>query len=258
MLAAWLLAGTKRYWNLNVPASNDRPRWSLMRLMIESRMPLILYYIADRAAIRGGDCMFVSLLPLWQMLEAGDDPLQLRRGSMPNDPGIGPLLVCAYDMHTRDGRTALRHFAGLPAVASAIDCNLSPEDRFSALCAAVFAVEGGVLNARISSPKIDRIHLRAVEVEHQYYGLLSGDERRTLMRAVRENLSALHDFRREAVASVRPSETIEDGGIQRHNAAISAPSPLPTVQLALPLHQASPPAKWRSPPSLPEIDLLGG
>lgn len=258
MLAAWLLAGTKRYWNLNVPTSNDRPRWSLMRLMIEGRMPLILYYIADRAAIRGGDCMFVALLPLWQMLEAGDDPLQLRQGSMPNDPGIGPLLACAYDMHTRDGRTALQHFAGRPVVASAIDCNLSPEDRFSALCAAVFAVEGGVLNARISSPEIDRIHVRAVEVEHQYYGLRSDDERRALMRAVQENLSALHDVRREVVASIRPSETIECVGIQPHNATIrELPSP-PTAQLTLPLHQAPKPAKRRSPPPLPEIDLLAG
>ena len=74
-------------------------------------MPLILYYIADRAAIRGGDCMFVSLLPLWQMLDAEDGCLQLRRGTVPRDPGIGEYLAAAYDMHTRDGRNALRRFA---------------------------------------------------------------------------------------------------------------------------------------------------
>ncbi|MGE0630314.1 MAG: hypothetical protein AB7O43_21170, partial [Hyphomicrobiaceae bacterium] len=84
MLAAWLLAGTRRYPGQNLPKANDRSRRNLMRVMVQSGMPLVLYYLADRGAVRTGDSMFVSVLPIWRMLQEDGDSLKVYRNESAN------------------------------------------------------------------------------------------------------------------------------------------------------------------------------
>lgn len=207
MLAAWLLAGTKRFWNINVPTDNDRPRWSLMRLMAESRMPLILYWIADRAAVRGGGCMFVATLPLWQELErAQDQDFTVRTEAITGQQRFGPILAPAYDMHTREGRRALRQFGELPAVADALSSTTCSKTRFDLLCEAVFAVEGGKLDRRLSAAVIDHCHERAAALPLSYFGLPRAQQQAQLLCTVGSTLPRLSDLRAKAIAAERPGD----------------------------------------------------
>jgi hypothetical protein len=202
MMAAWLLAGTKQFKGMNLPPDNDRPRWSLMRLMAESRMPLILYYIADRAAIRGGESMFVSLLPIWQIIERLDDEgFTVRTNVIPEGPSFGPILAAAYDMYTREGRQALRRFADLPAIASALAPIIDSKQRFVALCDALFTVEGGKLDRHISSDGLDDLHVTAIHLDLEYLGLPDRTDQAQLFKAIRSNLEALNGFRADALVA---------------------------------------------------------
>jgi hypothetical protein len=210
MLATWLLAGTKRFRGLNLPEDNDRQRWALMRLMAESGMPLILYYVADRTAMRTGDGMFAAILPIWQMVRDREDRgLDLLWPELPAAPMIGPILAPAYDSHTRDGRTALARFARLPVVARYLEPISGRQARLEALWAAVFAAEGGMLNASVSTPSMRRVHLDAIRTELAYRGLKSASQQAGLIGAIHDHVGALHDIRRDVVTSHHPGEATE-------------------------------------------------
>ena len=249
MLAAWLLAGTKRYWNVNVPTDNARPRWSLMKVMADSGMPLIFYWLADRAATRGGGCMFVSFLPLWQIFQGATREIELRSNSLPNQERIGPLLSAAYDMHTREGRAALQMLARTPGVGSVL-APAPPEARLSALFAAVFAVEGGLLNLRLSLPEFDRVHFEATTVELAYYGLTASSQAQALVHAAGSHLQRLHHLRLSVLQAV--DRTAQVSGPTA--APLAGATNLP-AQAALPLLGAPQRYKMGSPITLPEKDL---
>lgn len=209
MMAAWLLAGTKRFWGLNVPKDNDRPRWSLMRLMVDSGMPLILYYIADRAAIRGGDCMFPSLLPIWQMLQQAEPRgLQVVSNDLPPAPMLGNILAPAYDMHTREGRIAIQRFSRHSDIARCLEPIADPSKRLETLWSAVFTAEGGKLNLRVNSPEIGAVHRNAIHLELNYQGLPSIQGQARLLSAIRQNLNALHEHRRDVLSTMRRGDQL--------------------------------------------------
>ena len=225
MLAAWLLAGTKRYWNVNVPTDNDRPRGSLMRLMVESRMPLLLYWLADRAATRGGDCLFVSVLPIWQLLRDERAELELRSNQPTSGPNLDGLLMAAYDMHTREGQAALRRLAGVPSVADILARIQNPEDRLPALFAGVFIVEGGQLALRVSTPKIDQLHFGAIHTELDFLGLAQLHDRCALLQAIADNLGALNGYRLDVAKRLRRSPSLHP--MKFPDGQTTSPSQLP-------------------------------
>lgn len=213
ILAAWVLAGSKWRWNRHGPPGNHRSRWPLMRAMAQSEMPLIFYWLADRTAVRGGDCMFAAFLPIWQVLQAAENiDIELRTNVHVALPEIGPLLSSAYDMYTRDGRVALRRFAALPSIAVVLAEIANPKDRFDALCAAVFIEEGGRLNVRVSLPELDHLQWRSFEVELEYFGVRPPQGQKRLLATVRQHLSKLHALRIEAVRLAHPVETIAHQG----------------------------------------------
>jgi len=202
MAATWMLAGTKRFPNLNAPERNERPRDRLMSLMVRSGMPLVLCYIADRAAIRGGGCMHAALLPMWQVIQQDEAELRFVPGELPDDPGIGQLLSCAYDMHTRQGQAAIARFMALPAISEAL-AKVAPGDRRGAMFEAVFAVEGGRLSSRVSSPQLDALTLYVDDLVLAYSGLRTLEERKALLLAIADALPELNSFRREIVLGQR-------------------------------------------------------
>jgi hypothetical protein len=204
MAATWMLAGTKRFPNLNAPEWNERPRDRLMRLMVRSGMPLVLCYIADRAAIRGGGCMHASLLPMWQVIQQDEAELRFITGELPEDPGIGQLLSSAYDMHTRQGQAAIVRLMASPEISKAL-AQVSPSDRREALFEAVFAVEGGRLSSRVSSPQLDSLAVYVDDLVLAYSGVRTPNERRRLLTATAEALPELHRLRREIVLGERKS-----------------------------------------------------
>lgn len=202
MAATWMLAGTKRFPNLHAPSWNDRPRGRLMSLMVRAGMPLVLCYLADRAAIRGGGCMHASLLPMWQMIQADEDQLRFVPGDLPDDPGLGQLLSCSYDMHTRPGQAAIKRLMSVPVVADAL-ARVSPADRKATMFEAVFAVEGGKLASRASSPQLDALADGIDGLVLAYSGVDTVEERQALLAATAQSLPELHRFRREIVVGER-------------------------------------------------------
>ena len=251
MLAAWLLAGTKRYGGRNLPAYNGRPRWALMRLMVQSGMPLLFYWLADRAAMRGGGAMFVALLPIWQALRDSDEEtLVLRTNKIPDRPLIGGLLAQAYDMYTREGQKALRKFGWIPEIARVLGDIPIPENRIPALFHAVFILEGSILNLRVSLPEIDRIHFESVRVEIGGFGLPRVADQQNLFRLISEHLGELHQARVRAVQQP-PSET----DFQAHTAAKVAQPSITPVQGELAVHEAYKPTNASSLRQIPDVDL---
>jgi hypothetical protein len=236
MMAAWLLAGTKRFWNINVPTYNDRPRWTVMRLMIESRMPLVLYYIADRAAVRGGGCLFVSLLPLWlELRHVQDDDISVWHDPPPPSPLLGAISAASYDMHTREGRAALRRFGTVPEIARVLDRIAAPKQRFDALCETLFIVEGGRLDRRRGSATLDACNDEAVPLPLRYFGLADPDEQSALIRAVADNLPTLNGYRAAALTAARPNDPLGQIGFNGTSAPTAGLLPNTPTQLALKL-----------------------
>jgi len=109
MLATWLLAGTHRFHSSVLPKSNYRPRSALMKEMAKARVPLILYYIADRGAARTSDALFCSYLQIWNMVKDMDE-FVLAKNEIPGSEIVGDFPAEAYDMHTREGRIAISRF----------------------------------------------------------------------------------------------------------------------------------------------------
>lgn len=202
MASAWMLAGTKRFPNLNAPDWNERPRDRLMSLMVRSGMPLVLCYIADRAAVRGAGCMHAALLMMWQMIQRDEAELRFLPGELPDDPGVGQLLSCAYDMHTRQGQAAITRMMALPDVSKAL-AQVAPADRRGTMFEAVFAVEGGRLSSRVSSPQLDSLKAHVDDLVLAYSGLRTLEERKALLTATTEALPDLHRLRREIVLGGR-------------------------------------------------------
>lgn len=148
MLATWLLAGTHRFQSSVLPKSNYRNRVTLMEIMAQSRMPLMLYFIADRGAARTSDALFVSYLQIWKLLQDIPD-LDLVEIKIPSSPMIGNFPAEAYDMHTREGKAAIR--------AGAINFMKTPTGhplKIEVFQNAIFRVEGGLLSREIVSNKI--------------------------------------------------------------------------------------------------------
>ena len=253
MLAAWLLAGTKRFRGRNLPDYNDRPRWALMRLMVQSGMPLLLYWLADRAAVRGGGGMFVSFLPIWQALrDADEEALELRTNEIPDRPLIGGLLAQAYDMYTREGQKALRQFAWVPDIARVLGDIPRPENRIPALFHAVFILEGSILNPRVSLPEIDRIHFGSIRVEIGGFGLPMVADQQNLFRLISEHLGALH------LARVRAVQQSPSGIDFPALTAAKAVQPSTTpVQGELAALEAYKPPNTSSLRLIPDFDLTG-
>lgn len=252
MLAAWLLAGTKRYRGANLPPSNDRTRWRLMRLMVQSEMPLILYWLADRAAIRGADAMFIAFLPIWQMLRDTEDEVRLLSRELPRDPGVGGLLACAYDMYTREGRMALSRFQQHPPVEAALR-PARPEERTSLLHAAVFVAEGGQLNLRVSLPGLDAVHHRAVGCELTYFGMPGVAAQTELISTVRREIGVLNRYRRHLAGERFPPTLVTP---EPARAAPTAFNPNTPERQLLPLHEAPRPITMAKPPTTSDPSVL--
>lgn len=157
MISLLLLYGTKRLTSRAIPNADGFGVHSVLRLLTEMRVPLIFHYIVRNALRRCRDNLalpfvLIGSLPLadWEMTVARDD--------ISPAPMIGPYPSFAYDMHTRTGRAAIQRFKThfRPVLEKAGVTNASNY---------VFAVEGGLLNQRLSHPIFDQLRLRATRLE---------------------------------------------------------------------------------------------
>ena len=146
--------------------------------------------------------MHAALLPMWQVIQQDEHELSFKPGELPEDPGVGQLLSSAYDMHTRQGQAAIMRLMAVPAVAQAL-AHVSPSDRRGAMFEAVFAVEGGRLSSRVSSPQLDSLAVYVDDLVLAYSGLRTPEVRRALRDAMAKSLPELHRLRREIVLGGR-------------------------------------------------------
>lgn len=70
---------------------------------------------------------------------------------------------------------------------------------------AVFAVEGGRLSSRASSPQLGSLTRYVDDLVLAYSGVYTPEERRALLTATAEALPELHRFRRDIVLGERTS-----------------------------------------------------
>lgn len=197
MLSAWLLAGTRRFAGTNMPTTPKRPRSEFMRAMAASRAPLLLHYIADRTASRLAEAMFVSMFFIAESLLSEPDievvPCQPTQG-----PKIGCFPAWAYDLHTREGRSALIRFGRECGEINGLLFRLPTNMRELAIHHGVFIVEGGLLKNQLRFDVANQIESDAHSAEMSFAGLSSQSEQLSFLTAIRSNLSHLNTIRMEA------------------------------------------------------------
>lgn len=194
MAAAWMLAGTARFRGTTMP-SVSRPRVDIMRMMAVSRMPLMLYYLADRAAARVSDAMFVSSFLVGEML-AADPEVTIAKKNLPETMTIAGFPAAAFDLHTHEGRAALSRFGRecLP-VANMLHL-IPPTLRDTVIQHAVFIVEGGRLRNRLRFADADATELKAHRAELAFAGLHDEASSAEFLATITEHLPALDQLRR--------------------------------------------------------------
>lgn len=196
LLAQWLLAGPGRYAGATMPRGIRRPRDLIMAEMVNARLPLMLYYIADRTASRTGDALFVPWLEIGRLLR---DERKLEIVPAEFSPGE---LICgtrqeAFDMHIWAGRRALATLSTRQAAALPSLRGMPNQQRRQALAFGVFIAEGGILDRQVLSPGIDEIRLAARTAELNFCGLPS-ELHHSFLTEVRSLRSELYALRLEA------------------------------------------------------------
>ena len=115
---------------------------------MEAGLPRALIYIAHKAVSRLGEDLYVGLMFMHEMLSATEKVVLHRPLTFATEK-VGSLLGAAYDMHTREGLTALRLFPReVPAVKTFIDI-VSPAERRRIIGFGVFLAEGARLGSKL-------------------------------------------------------------------------------------------------------------
>ncbi len=213
-------------------------------------MPLLVYWLADRAATRGGDCLFVNVLPTWQIMRAGGlERLELRSNSLSDGIEIDGLPKAAFDVHTREGKSAIQKLLAEPDVAGAL-----PHEgaRFETLCAAVFIVEGSRLSLRVSAPGLDDLRLGATLVELAYFGLSDDASRSRLLRTAVKALPTLRQARRVEVEFGHDPQALT--ALKTANTRTPSPNHL---QQGIKLHSSTNVSQETNLPIIPETKFHG-
>lgn len=204
MLAAWSLAGSKRYEGQLMPPDNDRDPGELFRYMADSGMSRLMLYVAAKIASRTGEVLWVSTLFMDEWLRQDGEQgarIKVRPTPMPDTPRVGLLLGAAYDMFTREGQTAIRRFTKVYAKELEPFLEVVPfNERKGLMYGGVFLSEGGVLARRAQYANSARLTSHSQAVELGYSGLPE-DMHSAFLKTIRLNLDGLNDIRAEVLRS---------------------------------------------------------
>jgi hypothetical protein len=201
MIAAWLLAGTARFGGTTMPKVS-RDRQSLMRLMAASRMPLMFYYIADRTAARLGDAMFVSMLLIAELVDH-QPHMAIERRPLTDVAMIAGYPVAAFDLHTYEGRAALRRLGIEHQRLMDVMAPLAPTMRDLAVRHGVFIVEGGRLAEQVRFSDADAVERQAHGAELSFAGLGEALGRAWFLKCLEQALPHLHELRADTLRNVK-------------------------------------------------------
>jgi hypothetical protein len=211
MTAAWLMAGTKRFQAPSMPEWNERhPRHFLAAAIQHFQMPRLMAYLMQMTLSRCQDALFVGI-PFMHWMLGETQEMQAVNGPVPTQTLVGSLLGAAYDMHTREGRVALRRFEkeckGVQEYRALCKEPVWPNDDF--LGFGIFCAEGGVLERRAAygaaSWELDsseHIRWKAHMAELEFTGL-PVQHHQGYLEMLRDNLGQLNEIRKEVVWRAR-------------------------------------------------------
>lgn len=200
--AIWLLAGTKRFWGESMPKDNDREPKRLFQLLIERGCSRLICYVASKVASRLHEGMWVSLLMMHEWMQQGpaydvlEQPVSLEK--------VGKLLGAGYDMHTREGKAAIRKFYNECSALHKFGKQVEAKQINLLMNFGTFVAEGGVLGRKSLygtaeagsgwlSKTADRIIL-------SYPGLPEAMHEE-FVATIRQNLTQLNECRRKVLWS---------------------------------------------------------
>ncbi len=206
IICGWLLAGTKRFPDDNMPVT-ERSWQHFFRMMLDMGMPRVMLYAAHRSAFRCPDKLFPSLFLMHEWMSQTDALAVEQPEVMPLIEKVGVLLGPAYDMHTREGRVAMRRFEKeCPAVGKfrhMLTEDADTEARKLLMGFGMFLAEGGVLHHRMVYGQSDHARYLAHRAELNFPGVPES-EHADFLAALRGNLGQLNQIRREVVMAAHP------------------------------------------------------
>lgn len=196
-LAAWLVAGTKRFPAYSLPAVEG----SFLALLDVYRHIGVTEDVLEVAlfgSTRTQEGHPLSLPLVWLTTSAG--------GSVtvePTTPSASALIrgwpAEAYDMHNRLGRKAIELFAQrCTPIRQLMQRHLAPGHHADFVGTLVFRVEGENVDRRIVYPGSQAI-LRQAEAAHLTYSGFPATLVTEALEVVRDHLALLHQCRRETV-----------------------------------------------------------
>ena len=177
-----------------------RDRRDLMRLMAASRMPPALYYVSDRTAARLGDAMFVSMLLISELIEQRPN-VAIERQPLNDTAIIAGYPAAAFDLHTYEGRTALRRLGHRFQPLADETASLTPTMREVALRHGVFIAEGGLLANQVRFLAADMIERQAQSAELAFASLTDSSSRARFLDHIRKAEPHLDRLRSETLQS---------------------------------------------------------
>lgn len=161
-IAAWYLIGTDRRPSTSLLERKGDPT-ALFDWMCEAGLPHTVVEISREGFRRVGEvlCPFLGLLSSKQVpLNASS-----QSDSLPPQQSINGVPSWAFDMYTREGRTAYRQFLdGQTETARWVRASLPLAQRVQFLGTAIFRVEGGLVRNRLCWEVGDRLR-QLVDIE---------------------------------------------------------------------------------------------
>lgn len=200
-LAAWLIAGTKKFPAYSIPeVAGTFP--ALLDVYRHLGIPESVLEVARLGSTRTDEGHPLTLPLVW--LAASRGPAAVQPEELP-----GPVLIrgwpdYAFDMHTRLGRRALALFADRCAVLrQIIDRYLSPSAHADFVGSLIFRLEGHVVDRRLDYPGAGAI-LRDAEIAHLTYSGCSQMLALEALEVVGEHLALLLQCRMEVAGGRSP------------------------------------------------------
>ena len=191
ILACWFLSGTKRY-----PATNLTPRQGNPNIIYDLANSIgTPQHMLDLLKLSKAQEYFVCMLPCLMQIEKSETCAVVKETSNAMQM-IGNFPACSYDRHTRAGKLAFRRFLkSCPTISDFINNNLPKADLLDLVGWAVFALEGRLLDKRLTFDGSEILLKQAIQSWMQCQGM-SNDLQSDFLNLMRENMEDLQDARR--------------------------------------------------------------
>lgn len=199
--AAWLLAGTDRFENKQLPLRSGS-REIFNATIEQMNAPALIRYIAIRGTVACRYPMALLLPFMWQM-QNKSLYVSIEKTDFPDKREfIAGLPSESWDQYVREGKSSLVYFGKL---CKPVDDWLtskgiiSKDARMAAIGAAVFICEGAKLNRRLLFEGVDEITEAVELIDYRNVGLSLNDGRE-LAQLIITNHEILHQSRQRVVA----------------------------------------------------------